>query len=126
MENLELEKYILSLEKELLMPQTRKNTQRLQELLAKDFYEFCSSGYVYYYNPMEVITEAPNSESENWEISDFKMKTLSDQTILVTYQLYKPEKSAKEQFSLRNSIWQNAEGGWKMIFHQGTIKRLNE
>jgi len=124
MENLELEKYILSLEKELLMPQTRKNSHRLQELLAKDFYEFCSSGYVYYYEPKEVITDAPNSESENWVISDFKMKVLTEQTILVNYQLYKPEKSAKEQFSLRSSIWQKVEEGWKMIFHQGTTRQV--
>ena len=114
-----LEKYILQLESDLLKPEIRKSIET-SELLSDDFFEFCSSGYVWHYNKGESADE--EIQQINWEIKDFVINQLSDACLLATYKLIKHnELNENKKYSLRSSIWKCFDGKWKMIFHQGTL-----
>lgn len=121
-ESSELEGYILLLEKELLKPEVRCSKERVSKLLAKDFIEFCSSGKVYVYEENQIIDATIENEVEQWKISNFKIKKLSEQSILATYILTKVNLK-QDRCSLRSSIWQFIDNRWQMSFHQGTIIR---
>jgi hypothetical protein len=118
----QIEKHILDLEKELLKPETRKSSERISELLAEDFIEFCSSGKVYQYKKGDTWEAGTNSPQINWQIEDFGIKELSPDTVLATYKVIKnSEKDDTKKYSLRSSIWKLFNGDWKMVFHQGTL-----
>ncbi|AAK80508.1 hypothetical protein BJV85_001332 [Clostridium acetobutylicum] len=117
-----LKKHILKLENDLLKPEIRQCEARTSELLADGFTEFCSSGYIYKYVHGQAMDEGTNLEEMDWEITDFKIKQLSNDCVLATYGLIKHnELNQNKKYSLRSSIWKCFEGKWKMIFHQGTM-----
>lgn len=118
-----IEKHILQLEKELFKSDIRKSSEKISELLANDFIEFCSSGSEYHYNTTDVFQEKNENNTIDWEIIDFMIKKLSDNTILAMYKLIKhSELNENKKYSLRSSIWKCYAGKWKMSFHQGTLK----
>lgn len=117
-----IEKHILQLENDLLKSEIRKSSQKVNEILANDFIEFCSSGSGYHYKKGDVYQVADDSDSLHWEILDFKIKELSDDCILAMYKLIKhSELNGSKKYSLRSSIWKCYDGKWKMFFHQGTL-----
>ncbi len=63
----------------------------------------------------------PNLPEIKYTINDFNSIEIIPGTVLVTYQTEKKiVNSSKKTHSLRSSIWQNQNGKWQMIFHQGT------
>ena len=109
---------ILSLEKELLKPEIRKSPERLRELLAEDFVEYCSSGVIYNYKLDDTFYE----DNVSFKLSEFNSKELSKDCILSTYKIDKIyHKDNVIKSSLRSSIWKLYDGKWKMVFHQGTL-----
>jgi hypothetical protein len=118
----QLESHILGLEKELLKPETRRSSERISELLAENFIEFCSSGKIYHYTIGDTWDEGSNSTQITWEIKDFGIRKLSPDIVLATYKVIKySEKDKIKRYSLRSSIWKLINEDWKMIFHQGTL-----
>ncbi|GFZ30310.1 hypothetical protein CSC2_08360 [Clostridium zeae] len=117
-----LESYILQLENDLLKPEIRQSSEKTSELLADDFTEFSSSGYVYHYKKGDKIDDSATKQNINWEIKDFSAAELSDDCILATYKVIKHnEANEDKKYSLRSSIWKCYNGKWKMFFHQGTL-----
>lgn len=117
-----LERYILQLENDLLKPHIRQSSEKISELLADDFIEFSSSGYVYHYKKGDKIDDSTTVQNINWEIKDFQINELKDDCILATYKLIKhSEVNIDKKYSLRSSIWKCYNGRWKMFFHQGTL-----
>ncbi len=116
----QLKDLIVGLEKELLEPKVRaSNDGRLNELLADDFFEFGQSGNKY--NKVDVLKDLPAHEEEKFFTSQFEMRTLSSDTVLLTYFLERENLEAKNKSSSRrSSIWQKRNDRWQMIFHQGT------
>ncbi|GFP76582.1 nuclear transport factor 2 family protein [Clostridium fungisolvens] len=117
-----LKKYILQLENDLLKPEIRQSSEKISELLADDFIEFSSSGYVYHYKKGDKIDDSTTVQNISWEIRDFSATDLSDDCILATYKVIKHnEVNEDKKYSLRSSIWKCYGGKWKMFFHQGTL-----
>ncbi|MFA6585979.1 MAG: DUF4440 domain-containing protein [Candidatus Paceibacterota bacterium] len=110
----------LDLETKLHRKKVRNSPKAVSELLADDFIEFGSSGYIYNKNDtLKSLAE----EKVDLEISvkDFKVKELSSDIVLVTYQASKLDpKNATKYESLRSSIWKLTDRKWQMVFHQGT------
>ncbi len=106
---------IINFEKRLLDPKIRKSKEELDNLLADEFIEFCSSGYVC--NKEETLKELPNCEEFEIKADNFVVKTLSEIILLVTYSTLKVN---TETYVLRSSIWKFIDNRWQMIFHQGT------
>ncbi|MEG0774762.1 DUF4440 domain-containing protein [Clostridium sp.] len=106
---------IICLEKMLLDPMVRKSREKLNKLLANEFVEFCSSGYVC--NKQDTLIELPASEEIEIIPDNFEAKRLSNDIVLVTYSTFNTNTKVSV---LRSSIWKFIDNRWQMIFHQGT------
>jgi hypothetical protein len=52
-----------------------------------------------------------------WETSDFQCRRLGEDTYLLTYTLLQDHL----RLTRRSTIWRRTPGGWKIVYHQGTI-----
>ena len=104
---------ILSLEEALLQAEVRQCAEKIESLLTGDFFEFGSSGRVYY---TEGDTFPPVA---GYTITDFRIAELSPQCVLATYNITLGQ-DKEAQRSLRSTIWKKIDGQWKVLFHQGT------
>lgn len=115
MENLSvLNEHLRQLEEQLLKPEIRISPADIEKLLADDFFEFGSSGNVWY--KKDCIGE-DGLNVRNMILCDFHIHPLSTDVILTTYHL---EDKTRMQHTLRSSIWKFIDGRWQMFFHQGT------
>jgi hypothetical protein len=106
---------VIHLEKMLLEKSTRKDVETLQKLIASDFLEIGSSGKIY--NKSDVITSLLNEPITSFQATDFNLKPLNNEYVLLTYRLIEMNKKT----SLRSSVWLFRKShGWQMVFHQGT------
>lgn len=111
----ELKKQLLECEKRLLDRDVRTSPEKIAELLADDFFEFGSSGNVWY--KADCVTEN-GLTVRDMTLSHFEIHPLSEDVVLCTYRL---KDDTRKQNTLRSSIWKNIDGRWQMFFHQGTI-----
>lgn len=117
-----LEKKILKLENNLLSSTIRKSPEKINEILDDEFTEYTSSGEEYHYKKGDIFQDKEDESELDWQISDFKIKKLSEECVLATYKVVKnKEMDEKKKYTLRSSIWKCIDGTWKMIFHQGTL-----
>ena len=116
---MDITELIKALELELLQPEVRKSKERLNELIADNFLEVGASGRNY--NKQDVLKELLGESDTKFTVKDFNTIEISPDTILATYQAEKEISGSNEKIiSSRSSIWQNKNGNWQMIFHQGT------
>ena len=110
---------IKSLELELLHPDVRKSTGRLDQLLSDDFVEFGTSAKRY--TRQDILEVLPGQREFQFELHDFSLTWISENAVLAIFRLKKvlPE-SGEKSSSLRSSLWQHREGRWQILFHQGT------
>ena len=109
----EHEKEMRLLEKQLLDPNVRRSTVRIDELLDDEFQEFGQSGSVFDKDAvLEALKNEPGFSGER-SIVEFNARKLSSLVSLVTYRV-------PESKTLRSSIWRFDGTGWRMVFHQGT------
>lgn len=111
----ELKKHLCELEEKLLEPKTRTNPAELDKLLADDFFEFGSSGNVWY---KKDSVGGDGLSVREMTLSNFEIYSLSKDTVLATYLV---RDDTRMQNTLRSSIWKLIDGKWQMFFHQGTI-----
>lgn len=110
-----LKKQLLELEVKLLKPETRTNLSELNKILADDFFEFGSSGNVWY---KKDAIDGDGLSVRRMTLLDFEIYPLSDNTVLVTYRV---KDETRVQNTLRSSIWKHKDGRWQLFFHQGTL-----
>ncbi len=117
MENLsELKQHLLELEQNLLEPETRSTPSEIAKWLADDFFEFGSSGKIWY----KKDAVGPEGLSiREMTLTDFEIYPLSEKAVLATYRVHD---QSRRQITLRSSIWKLQEGRWQMSFHQGTVQ----
>ena len=106
------------LEQELLEGSVRRNAPRVTELLAEDFREFGSSGRVF--TRQEIVDALQAEAPARFFTQNFQLTMLASHVALVTYESSKETADGLVRRSLRSSIWQLADDGWRMVFHQGT------
>jgi hypothetical protein len=109
-----LTRLLLELEVRLMDPEFRRDRGQVSALLHEDFREFGSSGREW---SKETVLDLLQTEA--WylppDVVDFKVTRLTPAIALVTYRAVRNSGS-----SLRSSLWVQGDGGWRMLFHQGT------
>lgn len=110
-----LKNHLLELEQQLLDTETRTDPIELDKLLADDFFEFGSSGNIWYKRD---FVGGEGLSVRKMILSNFEIYPLSDESVLATY-LIKDE--TRKLNTLRSSSWKLVDGRWQMFFHQGTI-----
>jgi hypothetical protein len=105
---------IYRLECSLLTDPVRRSYEKLDTLIANEFFEFASSGAIY--SKADILEQLPQEGPRKFVVTDFKTTELASDIILATYKVTVDNKN-----SLRSSIWKlNNQGRWQIIFHQGT------
>lgn len=112
-----LKELIFNLENLLLQPDIRSSPEELNKLLAEEFFEYGSSGNVWYKSD---FTSNGGLSVVNMKLYDFEIYSLSNNAVLATYKI---NDETRNQHSLRSSIWKQIDGRWQMFFHQGTVAR---
>lgn len=101
------------LEKELLDPAMRGDVAFLERVLAPDFVEIGQSGRLYDKAAViSALTDEPGFDGPR-RIEDFSTRQIGSGLVLAIYKI-------PETATLRSSIWRQIEGGWELVFHQGT------
>lgn len=112
-------KQLQQLESSLLQADTRGSAEKLATLLAEEFIEYGYSGKIYNKSQtIKAVTSAPKDEVIS--LSDFDVRRLAKNLVLVTYRSEKRLTDGKVKLALRSSIWRQTRNGWRIIFHQGT------
>ncbi len=115
-----ISKIIKNFEIELLDPKVRKNKKRLNDLLSDDFLEYASTGEIF--TKKDILLNLPKETKRTFNISNLKVKDISENIFLVTYKIKKfdIDKNIKT-LSIRSSIWKKDNNQFKMVFHQGSL-----
>ena len=110
---------IRELEEQLLLPEVRSSRRSLEELLGDEFIEIASDGNDYTNDQIVDALQAEPPVSRS--LAEFRLVALADDVVLATFRSTRRGDAAREVVvSLRSSIWKQREGGWQMVFHQGT------
>lgn len=112
------EELLIDLERSLLTPEVRQSQAALSQLIADDFLEIAQSGIAY--GKDEVLSRLPTEQAPKFEVSDFSVRQLTEETYLLTYRACIGRHVDEVSYSLRSSIWQLKASAWQMVFHQGT------
>lgn len=115
---MDLKKHIKRLEESHITPNVRENMGKLDEILADEFFEIGSSGYMY--DKKECLETGV--VLSDMTMHNFAMYPLADDVVLTTYYIVD---TTRNRNTYRSSIWKLIEGRWQLYFHQGTITPLS-
>ena len=105
------------LEEGLWRAEVRFDRKQMDEILARDFFEFGRSGRVY---RREDTLEIPAQRIDaRLPLENFRARLLDSNVAQVTY-VSKVTYEGVEEIGNRSSIWTRTEHGWQLRFHQGT------
>ncbi|MNL43015.1 hypothetical protein D3C87_1655050 [compost metagenome] len=112
--------HLQELEEQLFKLEIRNSREKLEKLLSPDFYEIGRSGTSYSYG--ETVASLLAEESQTAVRGDnYELRMLSDGAALLIYRTTRTAEGSDPLLTLRSSIWRKeAEGNWRMVFHQGT------
>ena len=89
-----------------------------ERLLAPGFWEVGASGQRYSRDhvlaTLHVRQQQPFEQA--WQASDHHVAQVAPGLYLYTYTLVQPTRTSR-----RATLWQEASGGWQMVYHQGTV-----
>jgi hypothetical protein len=111
-----LKEHLQELEESHIKIDVRKSREVFGRILADDFFEIGSSGYMYYRE--ECLEGAVLSECT---LHNFEIYPLSEAVVLTTYFI---RDTTRNRNTLRSSIWKFIDERWQLYFHQGTITPL--
>ena len=112
-----LKEHLQQLEESHTGMEVRMSREKLDEILAEDFFEIGSSGFMYDKKEcLETGVVLTEMKLHNYEIYP-----LAHDVVLATYFLVD---TTRERNTLRSSIWKFIDGKWQLYFHQGTITPL--
>jgi hypothetical protein len=100
-------------------PEFGTSRDDFENMAEKDFWETGASGRSYsrqfVLDELEKRFSVPHADV--WETSDFQCRRLGEDTYLLTYTLLQDH----VRLTRRSTIWRRTPGGWKIVYHQGTI-----
>ncbi|WP_449540223.1 nuclear transport factor 2 family protein [Ferdinandcohnia sp. Marseille-Q9671] len=112
-----LKVHLEKLEKRLLSAEVRTSPKKISELLDNDFFEFGSSGNIWFRK--DFVGESGIGLIDV-SLHNFEIRMLAPHIALATYII---KDNTQTRYSLRSSIWKQVNGLWRMSFHQGTITK---
>jgi hypothetical protein len=110
-------RYLQRLEEDLFRAEVRFDPERMDAILAPDFFEFGRSGRVY--RREDILGTPARPFTARLPLADFQARLLDANVAQVTYVSVVTYDGVGEH-ARRSSIWSRAEDGWRLRFHQGT------
>lgn len=112
-----LKEHLQRLEESHTGLEVRLSGEKLDEILADDFFEIGSSGYMF---DKKECLESGVVLAE-MKLHNYEIYPLAPNVVLSTYFLID---TTRNRNTLRSSIWKLIDGRWRLYFHQGTITPL--
>ena len=103
-------------EERLLDPAVRADPAQVRALLAPEFSEFGSGGRVFDRDGIIAMLAAEPATLAR-QARGFKVRLLAPGAALTTWRVKRDDGIE----TLRSSVWQQQDGRWQMVFHQGTL-----
>ena len=110
------------LEEGLWRTEVRFDLQRMDDMLADDFFEFGRSSRIY--ARADTLEMPARPIRATLPLVIFKARLLGADVAQITYASILTH-DAGEEHALRSSIWSRTPTGWRLRFHQGTAIPLN-
>jgi hypothetical protein len=102
---------VVQCELALLLPEVRRDSERIQALLHPDFVEYGSSGRVWDRGSITTVSADPDQITA----ADLVARKIGPDAVLLTYRSTRAGREA-----LRSSTWIRDDGDtWLLLFHQG-------
>ena len=114
---MDLKEQLLQLEESHTRMEVRQSREKLDEILADEFFEIGSSGFMY---DKEECLETGVVLTE-MTLHNYEIYPLAEGVALATYFIVD---KTRNRNTLRSSIWKFINGRWQLYFHQGTITPL--
>jgi hypothetical protein len=114
--DINLKQHLKELEESHIKIDVRKSREIFGRILADDFFEIGSSGYIFYRE--ECLESAVLTECT---LHNFEIFPLAKGVVLTTYFI---SDKTRNRNTLRSSIWEFIDERWQLYFHQGTITPL--
>jgi hypothetical protein len=105
------------LEEGLWRAEVRFDRERMDRILAPDFFEFGRSGRAY--QRADTLGLQAYQINAKLPLPDLKVRLLAPDIAQVTYISIVTYEQGEER-SRRSSIWSRTRNGWQLRFHQGT------
>ena len=112
-----LKEQLQKLEESHIGLELRMSMEKLGELLADDFFEIGSSGFMY--DKQECLETGV--VLTDMTLYNYEIYPLAEDVVLATYFIVD---TTRNRNTLRSSIWKHIDGRWQLYFHQGTITPL--
>jgi hypothetical protein len=109
---------LIGLERSLLTPQVRGSAAALEALLAPDFVEFGASGRRF--SRADIVADLAAEDTATYSADAFECVELAPGLVQLRY-LSETRSACGLRRASRSSLWRQAEAGWCMVFHQGTV-----
>ncbi|WDZ95048.1 DUF4440 domain-containing protein [Herbaspirillum sp. WKF16] len=99
-------------------PEYGTSREALLEMTADDFWEIGASGNVYSRGVVieTLLARYDAQEEDVFSCSEFRVRQLADDLYQLNYLLQQPGRLTR-----RTTLWRRGDGGWKIVFHQGTL-----
>ncbi|MEH7225272.1 DUF4440 domain-containing protein [Bacillus sp. JJ1566] len=115
--NEQLKQHLKELEEMHTNIEVRKSREELDKILADEFFEIGSSGYMF---DKKECLESGVALTE-MSLHNYEIYPLAPDVVLTTYFIVD---KTRNRNTLRSSIWKLIDGRWQLFFHQGTITTL--
>ena len=110
---------LVKLERDFHQPPPGTSLASLENATVEDFWEVGASGRCYsrsfVMGELDRRLKDPNPNA--WTYSEPHCRQLAPDVFLLSYSLVQDN----GRLTRRTTIWQRFAGGWKMVFHQGTV-----
>lgn len=110
----DIKQHLMELEESHISLKVRKSREKLDRVLANDFFEIGSSGYMF--DKKECLEKGV--VLTEMSLHNYEIYPLAPDVILSTYFI---TDKTRNRNTFRSSIWKHIDGRWQLYFHQGTI-----
>lgn len=96
-----------------------RSVEEFERRMAAEYWEVGASGrrYSRAFILRHLAEKPPVDAAEaGWRCSEFGLRRVGAETVLLTYTLRQGERVTR-----RATLWERAGGGWRILFHQGTV-----
>jgi hypothetical protein len=90
----------------------------LLQMTDEGFWEIGASGKIYTreFVIANMLERYKQPKPHDWPCDDFSISELAENLYQINYILKEPDRTTR-----RTTLWRRSDGGWKIVFHQGTV-----
>ena len=101
----------------------RNSREKLETIISKEFIEYGSTGAIFNHDTVMDFLVGDSNSTTVHKIVEKEIKQLSENVVLLLYKMESLNTDKTIRKTIRSSVWENKNGHWKILFHQGTVAK---